>query len=297
VSKLNASAFVPRIQARVGEGYVYGATGVTCTLSLLKSKQAQYGAKMGNGYYQLNGDYTKGKCARWMGKRVQDCSNFIQSVRRELGDSVASASANMLWGQCKVRGKLATMPKQPGVLVFSVNGEGNMHHVGVYVGGGKVVESANVVAGVIVSGLPGGWENWGYADFIEYDLAYDVTPETPQEPPTPHPETEDAIYTVVRGDTLSGIGKRYGVAWKDIAKANNVPGPQYVIFAGQKLTIPGASAIKEPNPQPIRHTVVKGENLSRIAKIYGKRWQDIADDNGVKGPLYIIHTGQVLIIY
>lgn len=44
-------------------------------------------------------------------------------------------------------------------------------------------------------------------------------------------------YTVKKGDTLSGIGKKYNVDWKVIAKNNNIKGPKYTIYAGQKLII------------------------------------------------------------
>ena len=305
IKPIKASLYVARAKARVGEGYVYGATGQKCSLTLLRSKQGQYGGRMGNGYYQLNGDYAMGKCAKWLGKavapkkspfagpvRVQDCSNFLQDVRRELGQAVASASADMLWKQCKVRGKLATMPRTPGVLVFSVNNQGVMHHVGLYIGGGKVVESANVVSGVVISGLPGGWEHWGYANFLDYDLPSEVPAPTSPEPPQPHPETEDVVCTVERGDTLSAIGRRYGVKWQTIASANGIKAP-YVIFSRQKLRIPGVAAEKEPATQPVVHTVAKGESLSRIANHYGKRWQDIAGDNGIRAP-WVIHPGQRL---
>lgn len=44
-------------------------------------------------------------------------------------------------------------------------------------------------------------------------------------------------YTVQRGDTLSGIGERFGVPWKSIQAANNIADPDR-IFAGQVLVIP-----------------------------------------------------------
>jgi LysM repeat protein len=53
--------------------------------------------------------------------------------------------------------------------------------------------------------------------------------------------TEDASYTVVRGDTLTAIGARYGVRWQDIATANHIPNPN-LIHIGDILTIPGATA-------------------------------------------------------
>lgn len=42
------------------------------------------------------------------------------------------------------------------------------------------------------------------------------------------------VYTVVSGDTLSGIGQKLGVAWKTIASMNGIGSP-YTIYPGQKL--------------------------------------------------------------
>jgi nucleoid-associated protein YgaU len=48
------------------------------------------------------------------------------------------------------------------------------------------------------------------------------------------------VYTVQSGDTLSGIGQKYGVAWKDIFEANRdiLDNPD-LIKPGQDLKIPG----------------------------------------------------------
>ncbi len=45
-------------------------------------------------------------------------------------------------------------------------------------------------------------------------------------------------YTVLPGDTLSGIGVKVGVDWQVIAVANNIAGPTYAVRDGQVLTIP-----------------------------------------------------------
>ena len=42
-------------------------------------------------------------------------------------------------------------------------------------------------------------------------------------------------YTVVKGDTLSGIGAKLGVKWQTIAAKNGIAAP-YTIYAGQRLT-------------------------------------------------------------
>lgn len=50
------------------------------------------------------------------------------------------------------------------------------------------------------------------------------------------PVPEEVWYTVKKGDTLSKIGKMYGVPWKQIAALNNIVSP-YTIYPGQKLRI------------------------------------------------------------
>ena len=50
-------------------------------------------------------------------------------------------------------------------------------------------------------------------------------------------DAADDAYTVKSGDTLSAIGERHGVDWRDIARINNVDNPD-MIFPGQKLKIP-----------------------------------------------------------
>ena len=46
-------------------------------------------------------------------------------------------------------------------------------------------------------------------------------------------------YTVKSGDWLTKIAANYdGIIWSDIATANNIKGPTYTIFVGQKLCIP-----------------------------------------------------------
>ena len=46
--------------------------------------------------------------------------------------------------------------------------------------------------------------------------------------------TSNRTYTVVSGDTLSGIGQKLGLNWKDIASKNGISSP-YTIYPGQKL--------------------------------------------------------------
>jgi nucleoid-associated protein YgaU len=48
------------------------------------------------------------------------------------------------------------------------------------------------------------------------------------------------VYTVRSGDTLSGIGKNYGVSWQEIFEANrDILDDPDLIKPGQELNIPG----------------------------------------------------------
>lgn len=68
-----------------------------------------------------------------------------------------------------------------------------------------------------------------------------------------------ATYAVKSGDTLSGIGKRLGVSWQAIAKANGIAAP-YVIKAGQRLKVPGKSSVKPYTPPPFPAGLAPGRS-------------------------------------
>jgi LasA protease len=67
---------------------------------------------------------------------------------------------------------------------------------------------------------------------------------TPTFIPTPNPTrtavidpTEEQIYIVQRGDSLSGIAQRYGVTVESLVEANSIPN-ENILHAGQALIIP-----------------------------------------------------------
>ena len=68
------------------------------------------------------------------------------------------------------------------------------------------------------------------------------TPSTPTQP-TPSGQT----YTVRRGDTLSGIARRYGVSMWALAQANSIRNSSF-IYVGQVLRIPSGGSPAPPSP-------------------------------------------------
>lgn len=100
-------------------------------------------------------------------------------------------------------------------------------------------------------------------------------------------------YTVVSGDSLSGIGAKVGADWRAIAQLNNISAP-FTIYPNEVLHLPGGAAVS-PSNTTIRYTVQSGDTLSAIGAKFGVSYQTIAQLNGIADPNRI-NVGQVLVI-
>lgn len=101
------------------------------------------------------------------------------------------------------------------------------------------------------------------------------------------------VHVVQRGDTLSGISRRYGISTAALRQANRVPGD--LIRVGQSLTIPGADTSSTADTLPGRiHIVSAGDTLSGIAIQYGVTVAQIKTDNALHSD--VIRVGQKLTI-
>lgn len=124
-----------------------------------------------------------------------------------------------------------------------------------------------------------------YGQPSKFGGAKPVTP-TPSQPAQPQ-----GTYTVVAGDTLSGIAQRYGTTYQELARINGTADPN-VIHAGQVLNLSGSSA-PAPAPSGGTYTVVAGDTLSGIAQRYHTNYQTLQAMNGIANP-NVISIGQVL---
>jgi LysM repeat protein len=102
------------------------------------------------------------------------------------------------------------------------------------------------------------------------------------------PTSPGGTYLVRRGDTLTGIARRYGLSWTSLASLNRIDWP-YTLYPGQRLLLPAASS---PGSTQV-HVVQPGESLSTIARAYGLPWSRLAALNGLPPP-YHIYPGQVI---
>jgi len=239
---MKASKMIEWAIVHKGDGYVYGTVGETCTLATLKTCELRYGKIMDVGYFQLNGDHTKGRCAKWIGKWVADCSGFLKAGRKFLDGVWADVSAQGTYEQCKTScGIISTMVKIPGTYVFmyglSSEGIKRMIHVGMYIGGGKVIEARNVELGIVITDLAArAWTHWGKAAYMEFDLPQEKTI-----PPNVKPtETDSGDGSTVKPDdgkidTLSELQKAMGLTSDGICGPKTVAALCALYYAKRKL--------------------------------------------------------------
>jgi LysM repeat protein len=103
-----------------------------------------------------------------------------------------------------------------------------------------------------------------------------------------------AVITVRPGDTLWDLARRHGTSVSELQRLNGLDG-RGTIYAGQSLTLGGASAPSAPAAPAARsHLVVRGDTLSTIAKTYGVGAQAIAQANGMTSTL--VRLGRRLVI-
>ena len=148
-----------------GWGYVWGTYGNVLTESLLAYKVSQYPDGVGNHENII--------CANWLGGRTADCVGLIkgygwlspETMTIDYGThGMPDIGANQMYYNARESGPISTMPDIPGLAVWH---EG---HIGVYIGGGQVVEAMGTKYGVVKTELAGrGWTHWLKVPYINYD--------------------------------------------------------------------------------------------------------------------------------
>lgn len=134
---------------------------------------------------------------------------------------------------------------------------------------------------------------------INQNLIIPAVLEVPQTPTVtePTPTTSSVTYTVVVGDTLYSIAKKYSTTVDALKKTNQLTSD--VLSLGQTLTIPQAEN-SPPTPAPITssptipdtYTVVSGDSLYSIALKFGLTVDELRARNQLVSD--VLRVGQVL---
>ena len=205
---ISANALIDKFQYAVDVkgGYQWGTAGVLWTEAKQKQRVSymvnKYGAdwkKTGKGdnYY-----YAALYGSKWIGHYVWDCSGLFAWSFKELGGSIAHGSNSIYDRYCSAKGKLSGGKRTdgkdllPGTAVFT--GSASDHgHIGLYIGGGKVIEAQGTQAGVVVSDVTlKKWTYWGELKGVDYSGT-----ETPSQPdPAPEDPKNDEKPILKKGD-------------------------------------------------------------------------------------------------
>ena len=148
-----------------GWGYVWGTYGNVLTESLLAYKVSQYPDGVGNHENFIR--------AHWLGGRTTDCVGLIkgyswlspETMTIDYGThGMPDIGANQMYYSATESGPIDTMPDIPGLAVWH---EG---HIGVYIGGGQVIEAMGTKNGVVKTELAKrNWTHWLKIPYINYN--------------------------------------------------------------------------------------------------------------------------------
>lgn len=178
-------------------GYIWGMTHEMWTAE----KQEAY-------YEKYKNDPDRGNSAsngwKWVGQWVTDCSGLFTHWFSVLGGEMYHGSDTMYRKWCVNNGKLENGKRtdgedlKPGTAVFCWNGT-KYSHVGLYVGGGYVIEAAGSSQGVIQSKITNAkWKYWGELKGVTMNMT-----EKPEAADSERKENRPTLRKGIRGEYVT----------------------------------------------------------------------------------------------
>lgn len=244
MSKIPVSYLLEYARAQIGNPYWYGTYGQILNSAIWRDNAKRYPK-----YYS---DARKAKARERgdYGKKGHDCSGLIKGARWTYPQKpnmpakyIASEDmdANTMIKTASESGAIETIPEIAGLAVWKNN------HIGIYIGGGKVIEAKGFDYGVVESKLSDTkWTKWGKLSFVDYGEAEKPKPEPAIEKPAPADDSSE--YIVKKGDTLSKIAKMWNTTVKAIADYNGIKNAN-LIQVGQIIKKPMASSKPAEKPE------------------------------------------------
>ena len=180
---ITTAALIAKFEQALKEdwGYIWGTAGETWTAA----KQAEL-EKTTDADRKNSREYG----SKWIGHKVADCSGLFSWAFKQLGGYMYHGSDTMFRKYCTKTGELKNgRPAGGGILtagvaVFTYNKDKKKYgHVGLYIGGGYVIEARGAYYGVVMTKIESRpWVNWGELKGVDYSN------ETPAPEPAPDPE-------------------------------------------------------------------------------------------------------------
>lgn len=145
-------------------GYVYGTYGNILSMQLLDEKASQYPDDV-----ESQREFIE---STWLRKRTADCVGLIKGYAwfnptlnslTVCANGMPDISANTMYEEATEKGSIDTIPEIPGLAVWHDG------HIGIYIGGGQVVQAAGTQSGVIKNNLSDtAWTHWLKIPYITY---------------------------------------------------------------------------------------------------------------------------------
>ena len=158
---IKAADLIAKFQYALDEkwGYIWGKSGQVWTQRDQANASREMTVKYG---------------AKWIGHVVADCSGLFRWAYKQLGSDISHGSNLIYDGHCKAKGRLSGGRRtdgqelKPGTAVFTGT-DGDHGHIGLYIGGGEVIEAAGTQQGVIKSKVTASkWTYWGELKAVDY---------------------------------------------------------------------------------------------------------------------------------
>lgn len=139
-------------RSKIGQGYIYGAKGQTCSAAFRRQQAQQYPEQAQN--ILVTG-------AKWDGRPVWDCAQLTRYAAKAAGVELPSGATSQ-WRKApwKRKGTIDTLPE--GEVVYLYRQKGTiMQHTGLALGDGTCVHARGTAYGVVhqpVRDYP--WTHW-----------------------------------------------------------------------------------------------------------------------------------------
>lgn len=283
-------------------GYIWGAAGETWTQAKQNAATRDMIVKYGQ---------------KWVGRRVADCSGLFSWAFKQLGGYMYHGS-NTMWSKyCTSKGALKSGKRsdgkalKPGSAVFKCRNGTDYYHVGLYIGGGIVIEAQGTSTGVVTSSVSK-WTHWGELKGVNYDdnniindtVTYTELGQRTLKYTSPNTYGEDVKqlqnklnelgYSCGNADGYFGVKTKNALIKFQLEHGLSTDG---ILNDTTLKALTNAMSDSKNATSETTYTVVKGDTLGKIAKkLLGasNKYPEIMKANGLKN--VTIRPGDVLII-